>query len=65
VDALITGSYKWLCSLFGAAACYLSPQVLEQFRPPLAGWRSTEHPYARRERPASQAGLISAGRHQP
>jgi selenocysteine lyase/cysteine desulfurase len=46
VDVLITGSYKWLCSLFGAAACYLSPHVLEQFRPPLAGWRSTEHPYS-------------------
>ena len=46
VDVLITGSYKWLCSTFGAAICYLSPPVLEQFRPPLAGWRSTEHPYA-------------------
>lgn len=46
VDVLITGSYKWLCSLFGAAACYLSPPVLQRFRPPLAGWRSTEHPYA-------------------
>jgi selenocysteine lyase/cysteine desulfurase len=45
VDVLITGSYKWLCSTFGAAACYLSPPVLENFRPPLAGWRSTEHPY--------------------
>ena len=46
VDVLITGSYKWLCSLFGAAACYLSPRILETFRPPFAGWRSTEHPYA-------------------
>jgi cysteine desulfurase / selenocysteine lyase len=46
VDVLITGSYKWLCSTFGAAVCYLSPPVLERFRPPLAGWRSTEHPYA-------------------
>jgi selenocysteine lyase/cysteine desulfurase len=46
VDVLITGSYKWLCSLFGAAACYLSPRVLENFRPPFTGWRSTEHPYA-------------------
>jgi cysteine desulfurase / selenocysteine lyase len=44
-DVLITGSYKWLCSTFGAAVCYLSPQVLERFRPPLVGWRSTEHPY--------------------
>jgi selenocysteine lyase/cysteine desulfurase len=46
VDALITGSYKWLCSTFGAAACYLSPALLQEFRPPLAGWRSTEHPYS-------------------
>jgi cysteine desulfurase / selenocysteine lyase len=45
VDVLITGSYKWLCSTFGGAACYLSPHVLERFRPPLVGWRSTEHPY--------------------
>ena len=45
VDVLITGSYKWLCSTFGAAACYLSPHVLARFRPPLVGWRSTEHPY--------------------
>jgi selenocysteine lyase/cysteine desulfurase len=46
VDVLITGSYKWLCSTFGAAVCYLSPQVLARFRPPLVGWRSTERPYA-------------------
>jgi cysteine desulfurase/selenocysteine lyase len=46
VDVLITGSYKWLCSTFGAAACYLSPAVLERFRPPFVGWRSTEHPYS-------------------
>ncbi len=46
VDVLITGSYKWLCGTFGAAACYLSPSLLEHFRPPFVGWRSTEHPYA-------------------
>jgi cysteine desulfurase / selenocysteine lyase len=46
VDVLIAGSYKWLCSTFGAAICYLSPPVLERFRPPLVGWRSTEHPYS-------------------
>jgi len=46
VDVLITGSYKWLCSTFGAAACYLGPPVLERFRPPFVGWRSTEHPYS-------------------
>jgi cysteine desulfurase / selenocysteine lyase len=46
VDVLITGSYKWLCGTFGAAACYLSPSMLEHFRPPFVGWRSTEHPYS-------------------
>ncbi len=46
VDALITGSYKWLCSTFGAAVCYLSYPLLDRFRPPLVGWRSTEHPYS-------------------
>jgi selenocysteine lyase/cysteine desulfurase len=46
VDALITGSYKWLCSTFGAAACYLGPALSRDFRPPLVGWRSTEHPYS-------------------
>jgi selenocysteine lyase/cysteine desulfurase len=46
VDVLIASSYKWLCSTFGAAVCYLSPGVLAQFRPPFAGWRSTEHPYS-------------------
>jgi selenocysteine lyase/cysteine desulfurase len=45
VDVLISGSYKWLCSTFGAAVCYLSPALLDEFRPPLVGWRSTEHPY--------------------
>lgn len=46
VDVLIAGSYKWLCSTFGAAVCYLHPALLARFRPPLAGWRSTEHPYS-------------------
>jgi selenocysteine lyase/cysteine desulfurase len=46
VDVLIAGSYKWLCSTFGAAICYLSPQILQAFRPPLVGWRSTEHPFS-------------------
>lgn len=46
VDILICASYKWLCSTFGAAVCYLSPRLLREFRPPLVGWRSTEHPYS-------------------
>jgi selenocysteine lyase/cysteine desulfurase len=46
VDVLIAGSYKWLCSTFGAAVCYVCPALLEEFRPPFVGWRSTEHPYS-------------------
>jgi cysteine desulfurase / selenocysteine lyase len=46
VDVLISGSYKWLCSTFGAAVCYLSPALLDEFRPPLTGWRSTEDPWS-------------------
>jgi len=46
VDVLIAGSYKWLCSTFGAAVCYISPGLLAAFRPPFVGWRSTEHPYS-------------------
>jgi len=46
VDVLIAGSYKWLCSTFGAAVCYISPGLLDAFRPPFVGWRSTEHPYS-------------------
>src|ERR1039457_1979754 len=38
VDVLISGSYKRLCSTFGAAVCYV--------RPALMGWRSTEHSYS-------------------
>lgn len=45
VDALITGSYKWLCSTFGSAVCYVSSPLLERFRPPFVGWRSTTTPY--------------------
>lgn len=46
VDVLIAGSYKWLCSTFGAAICYIRPGLLESFRPPFVGWRSTVHPYS-------------------
>ncbi|WP_156993851.1 aminotransferase class V-fold PLP-dependent enzyme [Pseudonocardia acaciae] len=46
VDVLITGSYKWLCSTFGAALCYLRPELWERFNPPLVGWRSAPDAYA-------------------
>ena len=40
VDVLVAGSYKWLCGAFGAAVCYLRPELAERFRPPFTGWRS-------------------------
>lgn len=46
VDVLITGSYKWLCSTFGAALCYLRPELIERFDPPFVGWRTAPDPYA-------------------
>ncbi|MDQ6900977.1 MAG: aminotransferase class V-fold PLP-dependent enzyme [Candidatus Dormibacteraeota bacterium] len=46
VDVLLTGSYKWLCSTFGAALCYIRPELLERFNPPFVGWRSAPVPYA-------------------
>jgi cysteine desulfurase / selenocysteine lyase len=46
VDFLVATSYKWLCSSFGAAICYVREELLADFRPPLVGWRSAEVPYA-------------------
>lgn len=46
VDVLVTGGYKWLCATFGAAACYLAPDLAGDFLPPLVGWRSTVDPPA-------------------
>jgi selenocysteine lyase/cysteine desulfurase len=45
VDVLMASGYKWLCSMIGAAVCYVSPSLLPAFSPPFVGWRSTEHPY--------------------
>jgi selenocysteine lyase/cysteine desulfurase len=46
VDALVAGGYKWLCGPFGAAVCYLDPQLLERLEPAFVGWRSAPEPYA-------------------
>ena len=46
VDFLVATSYKWLCSSFGAAICYVRSRLVGDFRPPLVGWRSAEVPYA-------------------
>jgi selenocysteine lyase/cysteine desulfurase len=45
VDFLVAGGYKWLCGPFGAAICWLRPELREQFDPPFVGWRSTVDPY--------------------
>ena len=40
VDALISGSYKWLCGPFGAAFMYVAPHLSEKLEPGLVGFRS-------------------------
>jgi cysteine desulfurase / selenocysteine lyase len=45
VDVLVSGSYKWLCSAFGAALCFVRPELAETFVPPFVGWRSTLDPF--------------------
>lgn len=45
VDALVAGGYKGLLGPFGAAIFYLRRELLQEFTPPLAGWRSTQTPY--------------------
>ncbi|MFC4307955.1 aminotransferase class V-fold PLP-dependent enzyme [Steroidobacter flavus] len=42
VDVLVAGSYKWLCSFGGVAACYLRPELLDRFRPIMVGARSSD-----------------------
>jgi len=42
VDVLITGSYKWLMSLHGAALAYVRSELLESLVPPYAGWMALE-----------------------
>lgn len=42
VDVLVAGSYKWLCSFGGVAACYLRPELLERFRPVMVGARTSD-----------------------
>jgi cysteine desulfurase/selenocysteine lyase len=44
-DSLVAGGYKWLCGPFGAAVCWLRPELREEFDPPFVGWRSTVDPY--------------------
>jgi selenocysteine lyase/cysteine desulfurase len=46
VDMLVAGGYKWLGAAFGAAVCYLGPDLLARLDPPFVGWLSTPEPYA-------------------
>ena len=73
VDFLVATSYKWLCSSFGAAICYVRSELVGDFRPPLVGWRSAEVPYAldavnmncRRRRASSSSRRAATARAWP
>jgi cysteine desulfurase / selenocysteine lyase len=43
VDMLVASSHKWLCAPHGAAFCYLA-RSMDEFRPPLVGWRGVSAP---------------------
>jgi selenocysteine lyase/cysteine desulfurase len=45
IDALVAGGYKWLCGPFGAAALYISDEMIEIIEPAFVGWRSMKNPY--------------------
>jgi len=40
VDIIVTGSYKWLCSTFGAAIMYINKNIINNINPGLYGFRS-------------------------
>ncbi|HEX5461469.1 MAG TPA: aminotransferase class V-fold PLP-dependent enzyme [Steroidobacteraceae bacterium] len=44
-DALVTGSYKWLCGPFGVGLLYIAPRLQESLDPGIVGWRSHEQIY--------------------
>lgn len=46
VDALVCGSYKWLCAPRGTAFCYVDPQLRERVRPLAAGWYAGDDVHA-------------------
>ncbi len=46
LDVVLSSSYKWLCGPFGAAFCYLHPELWPRFDPPFVGPRSTVDPFA-------------------
>ena len=46
LDVVLGSAYKWLCGPFGAAFCYLHPEIWPRFDPPFVGPRSTVDPLA-------------------
>ena len=46
VDALSASGYKWLMAGYGVGVLYVSPQLLEGKRAPVAGWFSQRDPDA-------------------
>lgn len=68
VDVLITGSYKWLMSVHGAALAYVERSVLDEIQPPYAGWMAVEDSVIQRiikgepefERPLDTSRLVLA-----
>tara|TARA_Y100000389_G_C17416672_1_gene494158 strand:+ start:422 stop:1612 length:1191 start_codon:yes stop_codon:yes gene_type:complete len=40
VDIIVTGSYKWLCSTFGASIMYINKNIINKINPGLYGFRS-------------------------
>jgi selenocysteine lyase/cysteine desulfurase len=45
LDVVFSSSYKWLCGPFGAAFCYLHPDIWPRFDPPFVGPHSTVDPF--------------------
>ncbi|MCS7106945.1 MAG: aminotransferase class V-fold PLP-dependent enzyme [Acidilobaceae archaeon] len=48
VDVLVTGSYKWLMSIHGAALAYVREELLDSTIPVFAGWLSVSDSVVRR-----------------
>ncbi len=45
LDVVLSSAYKWLCGPFGAAFCYLHPELWPRFDPPFVGPHSTVDPF--------------------
>lgn len=45
IDALVSSSFKWLCSSTGTAVLYTTEKLRKEIVPPLAGWHSAKDQY--------------------